>query len=493
MKIHSVKFNFIMNFIMSASSIVFPLITFPYISRVLMATGNGKVAAASAVITYFNMFASLGIPTYGIRACAKVRDDKEKLSKTVQELLIINSVTMFLTCIVFVFTVALVPEFAAEKELYIINGIGMVLNMFAITWLYNALEQYAYITVCNMVVKLVSLVLMFLLVKKPEDYIVYGAITVFASSASYLFNFVYATRFISFKKTEKYNFRIHMKPILRFFAMSAATSVYTNLDVVMLRFMQGNEEVGYYNAAIKVKTILVTLITSLGTVLLPRLSYYVKKEKTDDFFRMIGKAVDFVVVAGLPLTIYFMMYADESIQFLAGDGYQGAVLPMVILMPTVLLIGLSNITGIQILTPQNMEQKVLNSIVCGAIVDFLLNLVLIPKMASSGAALATVMAELIVLLVQCVYLKKILKEIIRDVSGVKIGLAIVLGTIGGAAVKVLVDLTATGWSMEIQSFVMLAVSACVFFGIYGIVLLVMKEKLALELVDSVFGKKSGRK
>ena len=176
MKIHSVKFNFIMNFIMSASSIVFPLITFPYISRVLMATGNGKVATASAVITYFNMFASLGIPTYGIRACAKVRDDKEKLSKTVQELLIINSITMLLTLLVFVFTVILVPEFSAEKELYVINGIGMVLNMFAITWLYNALEQYAYITVVNMIVKVVSLVLMFLLVKKPEDYILYGGI-----------------------------------------------------------------------------------------------------------------------------------------------------------------------------------------------------------------------------------------------------------------------------------------------------------------------------
>ena len=454
MKIHSVKFNFIMNFIMSASSIVFPLITFPYISRVLMATGNGKVATASAVITYFNMFASLGIPTYGIRACAKVRDDKEKLSKTVQELLIINSITMFLTCIVFVVTVALVPEFAAEKELYIINGIGMVLNMFAITWLYNALEQYAYITVCNMVVKLLSLVLMFLLVHNPEDY-----------------------------------FRIHIKPILRFFAMAAATSVYTNLDVVMLRFMQGNTEVGYYNAAIKVKTILVTLITSLGTVLLPRLSYYIKKEKTEDFYRMIGKAVNFVVVAGLPLTIYFMLYASESIQFLAGDGYQGAVLPMIILMPTVLLIGMSNITGIQILTPQNQEQKVLNSIVCGAVADFLLNLVLIPKMASSGAALATVIAELVVLLVQCVYLKEILKDIMRDVSGMKIGVAIVVATIGGSLVKGLLDLESFGWSMEIQSFVMLAISACVFFGIYGVVLLMTKEKLVWEIVGNYIEKK----
>ena len=478
-----------MNFIMSASSIVFPLITFPYISRVLMATGNGKVATASAVITYFNMFASLGIPTYGIRACAKVRDNKEKLSKTVQELLIINSVTMLLTLLVFIGTVILVPEFAAEKELYVINGIGMVLNMFAIPWLYNALEQYAYITAVNMIVKVVSLVLMFLLVKQPEDYILYGAITVFASSASYVFNFVYATKFITLKKSGPYDFRVHMKPILRFFAMSAATSVYTNLDVVMLRFMQGNTEVGYYNAAIKVKTILVTLITSLGTVLLPRLSYYVKKEKIDDFYRMIGKAVNFVVIAGLPMTIYFMLFAGESIQFLAGKGYEGAVLPMIILMPTVLLIGLSNITGIQILTPQNLEQQVLNSIICGAVVDFLLNLVLIPRMASSGAALATTIAELVVLIVQCIYLKNIIKDIMKAVSGMKIALAMVLGIVGGIVVKVLLDLSGTGWSLEIQSFIMLAVSACMFFGVYGVTLLVMKEEFVWELLESVIRRK----
>lgn len=489
MKIHSVKFNFIMNFIMSASSIVFPLITFPYISRVLMATGNGKVATASAVVAYFNMFASLGIPTYGIRACAKVRDDKKALSKTAQELIIINSITMLISCVVFAFTVILVPEFAAEKELYLINGIGLALNVFAVTWLYNALEQYAYITVINMITKLFSLILMFLLIKRPEDYVIYGGITVFASSASYVFNFIYARKFITLKKIGKYNFRVHMTPIFKFFAMSAAISVYTNLDVVMLQFMQGDAEVGYYNAAIKVKTILVTLITSLGTVLLPRLSYYVKKEKTEDFYRMIGKAVNFVVVAGLPLTIYFMLYASESIQFLAGDGYQGAVLPMIILMPTVLLIGMSNITGIQILTPQNQEQKVLNSIVCGAVADFLLNLVLIPKMASSGAALATVIAELVVLLVQCVYLKEILKDIMRDVSGMKIGAAIVVATIGGSLVKGLLDLESSGWSMEIQSFVMLAISACVFFGTYGVVLLVTKEKLVWDIVGNYIEKK----
>lgn len=475
MKIRSVKFNFIMNFIMAASAIVFPLITFPYVSRVLMAVGNGKVAAATAVVTYFNMFASLGIPTYGIRACAKVRDDKEKLSKTAQELLIINSVTMLITCVVFIVSVAAVPEFSAEKELYIINGIGMVLNMFAVTWLYNALEQYAYITVCNIVVKIVSLLLMFLLVKKPEDYIIYGGITVLASSASYVFNFLYALRFISLKKTGKYEFRIHMKPIFRFFAMTAAASVYTNLDVVMLKFMKGDVEVGYYNAAIKVKTILVSLITSLGTVLLPRLSYYVKKNEKELFYQMIGKAVNFVVIAGLPLSVYFMIFAEESILFLAGEGYHGSVLPMILLMPTVLLIGLSNITGIQVLTPQNMEQKVLNSILWGAVIDFALNLVLIPKFASSGAAFATLMAELAVLVVQCVYLKESVRGMVRAVSWWKVIAASVAATIGGLAIRNLI---------YFSPFLILFVTAIAFFGVYGIMLLSLKEKFVLEILNS---------
>ena len=443
MKIHSVKFNFIMNFIMTASSILFPLITFPYISRVLLSVGNGKVAFASSVITYFTMFASLGIPTYGIRACAKVRDDKEKLSKTVQELLIINSVTMLATGIVFALCVIFVPKFWAEKELFIINGIGMVLNVFAINWLYNALEQYAYITICNLAVKIVSLALMFALVRNPEDYVIYGAISMFASCASY---------------------------------------VYTNLDVVMLGFMKGDRDVGYYNAAIKVKTILVTLITSLGTVLLPRLSYYVKKGEDEAFYRMIGKAVSFVVLAGTPLTVYFGMFAKESILFLAGEDFLGAVAPMVILMPTLLLIGLSNITGIQILTPRNREKQVLYSILWGAGIDFLLNFVLIPRYSSSGAAFATVAAELAVLAIQCIYLKEILKRITGQVSLGKILIATVASCGAGVGVKI--------FAASLSPFPMLAVSACAFFGIYGVVLLAVREKMTWEMVRMVIAHKS---
>lgn len=472
MKIYSVKFNFIMNFLLTASSIIFPLITFPYVSRVLGAVGNGKVAFATSVLTYFTMFASLGIPTYGIRVCAQVREDKEKLSKTVQELLIINTVTMMIVYAVFVLMVFLVPEFYEERDLLYINSITMVLNVFGVSWLYSALEQYAYITICSLVFKVLSIVMMFAWVKRPEDYLVYGAITVFASGGSYVMNFFNIHKYVSLKKTGSYNFKRHLRPIGIFFAMSAATSVYTNLDVVMLRFIKNDAEVGYYNAAIKVKTILVSLITSLGTVLLPRLSYYIERKETYAFYHIIVKAFNFVVILAAPVMIYFMLFAEETILVLSGAAFRPAISAMILLMPTVLLIGLSNITGIQILTPLGQEREVLVSIVVGAVLDFVLNLALIGKYGASGAAFATLLAELAVLVVQCIYLKEMLKEVIAQVS---IGKAVIsLAAAGVIAVLLKINL-------DIQPFWMICVTGVVFFGIYGGLLLMMKEPFVMEM------------
>lgn len=479
MKIHSVKFNFIMNMILTASSIVFPLITFPYVTRVLLTVGTGKIAFASSTATYFTMFASLGIPTYGIRACAKIRDDKDKLSKTVQELLIINSVTMLISCTVFVISIFVIPQFSAEKELFFINGIGIVLNVYSMSWLYNALEQYSYITVCNLIVKIVSLVLMFLMVKEPSDYIKYGAITMFASCASYIFNFVYAQRFISLKKRSGYELKKHIPPILMFFAMSAATSIYTNLDVVMLRFMKDDAEVGIYDAAIKVKTILITMITSLGTVLLPRLSYYVQKNDREAFHRMVSKAFNFVFIAATGVMVYFMIFTREMILFLAGKEFLPSVTPMCILMPTVLLIGLSNITGIQVLIPLGEENKVVFSVTAGAVLDFLLNMVLIPRYGASGAAMATLLAEVLVLIVQCVYLRKELPSMLKSVQYWKI--------CAGLGVSVVIARLITMIN-SMNLFWILCISTVLFFGTYGMILLVLKERFVTEILQSGIGR-----
>lgn len=494
MKIRSVKFNFIMNFILTASSILFPLITAPYILRVLQAEGNGRVDFASSVMTCFMMFASLGIPTYGIRTCAKVRDDKEELSNTVQELMIINTVTMVLTYIAFLVLVFLVPQFAEEKTLLFINSISMVLNVIGVTWFYNAIEQYAYITACSIAFKLASIILMFLLVRSPEDYVKYGAITVFAASGSYILNFWNLRKHIRFKKTRPYRFRVHLRPILVFFSMSAAINVYTNLDTTMLGIMKDKAEVGYYSAGIKIKNLLVSLTTSLGAVLLPRLSYYIEKGEQKAFQETVSKAFHFVLILGSAVTVYFIVMAQEALLLLGGDGYSASVTPMQILMPTVWLIGLSNITGMQILTPYGQENKVLVSIVGGAVLDFILNLALIPNYGASGAAFATLLAELLVLVVQCYYLRQLLKEIVRYIPFWKYIVAVGAGTVLMLAVKHWIQIpqlfSGTG---TLQAFFELAVTAVVFFGGEGIVLILVKEPFVMEMLEKIIKKRLTKK
>jgi hypothetical protein len=462
MKIHSVKYNFIMNAILTVAGIIFPLITFPYISRVLLVEGSGKVAFATSVVTYFTMFASLGIPTYGVRACAIVRDNKEKLSKTVQELLIISGGTTLLTYIVFGISLFVIPEFAQERTLLLIVGLGIGLNTIGVQWLYNALEQYSYITTCSILFKVIGMILMFLLVKESSDYQIYGGVYVIASFGSYVLNFICLRKFVTFQKTGTYQFKQHLKHIMVFFAMSAGASIYLNLDVVMLRFLQSNEAVGYYNAGIKVKTVLVTCVTSLGTVLLPRLSYYIETADKKAFQLMVGKAFRFVFVAASAVTVYFSIFARESILLLSGEAFLPAVGPMMILMPTVLLIGLSNVTGIQILTPNGREREVMYSIWGGAILDFVLNLIVIPKFSANGAALSTLLAEGMVLLLQCWFLRDVLWSYIRQVQCWKIVIALAVASVMTIPVKIWIDSGV---------FVTLLVSAIVFFGGYAVVLL----------------------
>lgn len=474
LKTRSIKFNFIMNAILTVSQVLFPLITFPYISRVLRVEGSGVVAFATSVITYFTMFATLGVPTYGIRACARVRDDREKLSQTVQELLIISGITTIITYAVFFAMLFCVPKFAAQKELLMVVGVSIGLTTIGVQWFYNALEQYSYITVCSIVFKLIGLILMVLFVKNPEDYIVYGVIYVVGNFGAYVLNFLRLRKFITFRKQGAYALKEHFRGTMLFFLLSAATSVYLNLDIVMLGFMKNDTEVGYYNAAIKVKNVLVTGVTSLGTVLLPRLSYYVQKKEKAEFQRTIAKAFEFVLLIATSVMVYFMIYAEESILLLAGKDFLPAVVSMVILMPTVLLIGLSNITGMQILTPQGEETKVVYSVAAGAVLDFVFNLLLIPKYGAAGAAVSTLMAEFLVILVQSFYLREELGGILKKIQFWKIGLGLVLASVSAVLLQIYVH---TGEFME------LLISAMIFFGIFFLTLVLVKEKFVREFWD----------
>lgn len=474
----SLKLNFIMNAVLTMSSFLFPLISFPYVSRILLEVGTGKVSFATSLISYFLMIAQLGIPTYGVRACAKVRDDKRALTKTAHELLIINLVMTAISYGALFLALIFVPRLREERTLYLIVSLNIIFNTIGMEWLYKALEQYTYITVRSIIFKLVALVATFALVHSQEDYVIYGAITILASSASNIMNFFHARRYISLRPMGGYEFRPHLKAVAIFFAMACASTVYTNLDTVMLGFMDTDAAVGYYNAAVRIKSILVSIVTSLGTVLLPRVSYYVQHGRMEEFRKVTRKALNFVFVAALPLMLYFILFAKQGIFLLSGQRYAGAILPMQIIMPTLLFIGLSNVLGIQILTPMGKETVVLWSIVAGAVVDVALNTVLIPVFGPSGAAAGTTVAEFVVLLVQFIVLRREVLPAVRKIQHGKILLALAAGT------------AASFWvaGLELGSFWELALSACLFFGVYGGVLVFTGEEMVCQILSQVFGK-----
>ena len=468
----SLTINMIMNVILTMSSLIFPLITFPYVSRIVGVEGIGKVTFATSVITYFSMFAQLGIPTYGIRACAKVRDDKEKLSKTVHEIFMINIITCIISYIAFGIVLTIVPKFASDKILFLVISSTILLNTLGIEWLFKALEHYTYITIRSIIFKFIALIAMFLFIHSKEDYVLYGAVSILAASASNVLNFLYLPKLIHIKPIGNYNLFQHMKMILVFFALSVATTIYTNLDNVMLGFMTNDIEVGYYTASVKVKGILVSVVTAVSTVLLPRASYYVDKGFIKELYDIAKKAMSFVMLIAIPFVVYFTIYAKECILLLSGDKFMGAVAPMQIIMPTLLFIGITNILGIQIMVPLGKERQVLYSTICGAIADLILNIIFIPQYGAIGAAIGTLVAEFVVLIYQVIVMKNAIKEVF---SGTKY-LVVFISTVVAAIFCIWVK------QLEVGVFIALLISATVFLVTYVIGLLLGKESLIIDVL-----------
>ena len=474
----SIKKNFLMNIVLTMSSFLFPLITFPYVTRVLLAEGTGRVAFATSIISYFSLFAQLGIPTYGIRACAQVRDNKKELTRTVHELVIISLITTTISYIVLLLTIAMIPRFQEEKRLLLIISTGIILSVFGVEWLYKGLELYSYITIRSIIFKFIALIAMFLMVRTKDDYLQYGFITVLAANASNILNLVNANKYIGFRPLEQYDLKRHWRPVVIFFAMACASTIYTHLDVVMLGFMKTNTDVGYYNAAVKIKTVLVSIVTSLGAVVLPRASYYVENDQMEEFWRICKKALTFVILLATPLTIYFIMFARDGVLFLSGDAFESSVVPMQIIMPTLILIGITNILGIQILVPTGREKIVLYSEVAGAVTDVIINAALIPSMASTGAAIGTLLAEAVVLVVQYYYLRNEINEMVKGIHWGRILIATLMALVLASWVK----------RLEVGHFITLALSSMLFFGIYGLFLLLRKEELVVEILKQVLSR-----
>ena len=477
---HSAKYNLIMNYILQISNFLFPLITYPYITRVLGADSLGKVSFANSVTTYFASLATFGITTYAVRTCAKVRNHFQKLTRTAHELLIANGVTTFFAVILLAIVVYVVPRFREEWSLMLIFGVSVFTEFLGVNWLYTSLEQFRYITVRTVAFKLLSLLLILLFIRRSSDYILYAAITVSAVAGSNLVNFWHCRNYIGLKLEFPYQIKKHYHMTKWFFIQSAAMTLFFNMDVTMLGFLSTSSQVGNYEIALKIKYLFSTLVSSLGTLFLPKLSSDFAENNMEAYWKTIYKSLSYVCFITMPIVGFVWLESKDMIDLLCGEGYQLAGSILQGLVPVVFFIGLSTVTGTQLLISMEKEKCVFCSILIGSVVNFILNAVLIPEYYAMGAAFATVLSEAVVLTVQLVFVRR---QNIR-LPILKIMKKPMVGTFLAFVATLSVSLL-----MQNRGLSRLFLLSGLYGLIYAGILFAVKEEIFMELIDTVFRRK----
>lgn len=468
----SLTLNVLWNGILSLSQILFPLITFPYITRVLGVEANGANSFSLSVVNYFALFATLGMSTYGIKACAQVKYDRKRLSKVVHELLFISGASTVAVLIVLYLSILLIPAFNNYRTLMFIYSLNLLLNILGVNWMFQGIEKFSYITTRSILFKIISIVFMFIFVKKPEDVALYALISVFASYGGNIINVIYSRNFIDYRRVGNYNLNQHLRPIMFLFATALAVNIYSHMDSVMLGLFCGDYDTGIYYVAIKVKTILITLVSSFSIVIMSRLSY-VKANGEKGIVDLLKKSYSVIILITVPLVLFFILYAKDSVLFLSGQAYLDSVRPMQLLMPTIFISAVSQILGNQYSVSVGKEKNLMIAVIVGAVVNLIANSILIPKLSYNGAAIGTICAEVAQCMIQVILAKDIVKRVFSFHK--------VIVTICSAGIAGIVVIIADNWINYTSPFFNLAINAILFFGIYMIILLLAKYDICVEV------------
>lgn len=471
-EIKSLKKNALLNILRTVMGLLFPLITFPYASRVLQPAGLGKVNFANSIISYFSMIAALGISTYGVREAAKLRNDKMALTKFVKEILTINLISTLIAYLLLGFTLLFIPQIYEYRNLLIVCSTSILFVTVGMDWLYTALEEFSYITIRSVVFQFLSLILLFIFVRTKDDYLKYAAIGVVSSVGSNICNFIHAKRYISFREKVCRNLHPHIKPIFTLFAMSVAVSIYTALDTTMLGFIAGDEQVGFYTAATRINKIVLSVITAASAVLLPRLSFYISQHNNEQFLILSEKALNLIIMLSLPCAVGLSLVARPVVLLLSGDRYEQAIPVMQIMNPIIVAISLSGLIGIQIFMPLGKEKITLASVILGAVINFSFNMILIPIYGAFGAGIATVCAECSVTIFQLAFahklfkLKRIFPHIIQCIFA-----CVVMAICVFFLIKI-----------KINMILQLTLAVCIGIIVYGLLLFILRNKFLFSLL-----------
>lgn len=400
--------NYIYNTIFTCLNLVFPIVTLPYVSRIIGVDGIGKVNFSNSIVNYFLMIASLGIPIYGVREIAKVRNDDKELSNAFSEIFTINMLSTIFCIIVYYLMIINVNYFKDNKLLFIISGISLMLNILNLDWFYQGIEEYRYITIRSSIVKLFSIIFMFIFVRTEKDYITYALINVIAISGNNIINAINIRKIIkiSFKNLD---IKKRIRPIAILLSIQLAINIYANLDTTMCGILSNEASVGFYSNAVKINRIIVTVVISISTILLPRLSFYIENNNFNEFNIIVNKVFKVLLFIALPIMFGVYFLSKQIIIIMFGEKFIPAISTLQILSPLIFVLSIGNLFGTQVLIPLGKEKKLLISVIAGSIINFVLNLILIPIYKQNGAAFATVIAEGVIMIIQVYFAKKLVK------------------------------------------------------------------------------------
>lgn len=471
----SIKKNAILNVLRKLMTLIFPLITFPYASRILLPEGIGRVSFARSIINYFIVIATLGIWAYGIRETAKVRDDREKLSKVTQEIVTISLISTVIAYLILYVGIFTIPKLSEYRSLLVVISAKILFATLGFEWLYSGVEDYKYITVRAFIFQIISVVLLFVFVHKPEDYLKYASIAVISNVGSNICNLIHSRKYIDFSFRYKLELRRHIKPIFILFAMAVTSTLYSTIDVTMLGFMCGDWEVGIYTSATKINGIVTSLVVSVGAVVLPRLSYYANDKTIEKFKELSYKNYDVLFLFSIPATIGLCLIGNAIMLLFCGAEFISAVPIMRIMNVMIIIVGASSVTGTQTLVPIGKEIIAFYGLLIGAIIDIFLNLILIPRFYSYGAAVSTLISESVLTGIELVGVRKIL-----DLK--KIGGYFILYLFNSAVMAIFVFLC-----LRLIPGLWTSTIVAIFMGmvVYGILLIIEKNHFVMDALKMI--------
>ncbi len=476
----NIRYSVIVNLIRTLVLTLLSFISFPYVCKALGANAMGTYTWANTFVYYFLIIAKSGIPNVAIRECSKVQDNKENLSRKVQEFFLIQAILTILSFALMCAMVYSVKELTSIKELIFILSINFVVGVFSFEWVFIALEKHYFISFRSILTLTISTILIISLVKGPTDIYLYAVLAILSTILTAIINCIVLKKYITLKYVGKYDFAQYIRPIFTVFIISLILTLYNSTDSFILGFLDsGKSSVASYSVGIKSIEIIITLITSLDAVFIPRATKYCKMENKVFFQNLTNYGFNICLFIAIPGIATMSMLSKQITNLISSgaSGYENANITLIILVSMTLTFSLSDMIYEQILLPMKKEKYYLFTMLMGTILNIggSISLGLLFKdKPTIGVAIATMLADVIVLLNLLLIAKDYAIKALFNKNSLKLLIAGILVTISSFLLTYFLKL-----SDVLSIIIVVLVGAVIYLGS----LLLMKENLVMSFVN----------